>query len=251
MSEHAVTHAPEWEVSVWPLVLSLGILFLCLAFTFQFVYASELWAFICLGAGTPLTLAGIAGWISEAIGGEHGEGLSTPAMGWFILAEAMIFVSFFANYWYQRLSADAWPPLGTPEAMPVIIPAIMTVALVTSSFTIHAGEVKLEQGDKAGFMKWLLITIVLGIAFLAMSGYEWNHLIHQGFIPATNEYSTSFYSITGFHGAHVLVGLGIFIAILLPALSGKLNTAFVKTGSLYWHFVDIIWLFVVSQVYYW
>lgn len=251
MSEHALTHEPEWEVSVWPLVISLGILGLCLAFVFQFVYASGLWAIVCLGAGTPLTIAGIAGWVSEAIGGEHGEGLSTPAMGWFILAEAMIFMSFFANYWFQRLSADSWPPVGTPAEMPVLIPAIMTVVLIASSFTIHAGEVKLEQGDRGGFMRWLLLTVVLGGAFLGMSGFEWNHLIHAGFIPATNEYSTSFYSITGFHGAHVLVGLSIFIAIMLPALAGKVNVAFVKSGSLYWHFVDIIWLFVVSQIYYW
>jgi cytochrome c oxidase subunit 3 len=252
MSEHAITHEPEWEVSAWPLVISLGILFLSLAFVFQFVYASGMWAIVCLGAGTPLTLAGIIGWISEAIGGEHGEGLSTPAMGWFILAEAMIFVSFFANYWYQRLSAESWPPVGTPEHMPQLIPAIMTVVLVASSFTIHAGEVKLAQGNRGGFLGWLLITIVLGAAFLGMSGYEWTHLIvGNGFIPSTNEYSTSFYSVTGFHGAHVLVGLSIFLCILLPALAGKINHAFVKTGSLYWHFVDIIWLFVVSQIYYW
>ncbi len=251
MTDHTTVHEPEWEVSIWPLVLSAGILFLCLSFIFHFVYHSGQWTFISLGVGVPLTLAGIAGWISEAIGGEHGSGLSTPAMGWFILAEAMIFVTFFANYWFQRLSSDLWPPVGTPEQMPVLIPAIMTVVLVSSSFTIHVAEVKLDQNSHPGFLKWLLITIALGTTFLGMSLYEWNHLFHQGFNPATNEFSTSFFSITGFHGAHVLVGLGIFLAILIPALAHKTNDAFVKTGSLYWHFVDIVWLFVVSQIYYW
>ncbi len=122
---------------------------------------------------------------------------------------------------------------------------------VLSSYTIHIGEGRLEQGDNPGFIKWLLVTIVLGVAFLSMSLYEWSHLVHQGFSISTNEYSTSFFVITGFHGSHVLVGLCIFLAMLLPALKGKVNVGFVKTGSVYWHFVDVIWFFVVSQLYYW
>ncbi|OAD22403.1 Cytochrome c oxidase aa3, subunit III, partial [Candidatus Thiomargarita nelsonii] len=92
---------------------------------------------------------------------------------------------------------------------------------------------------------------LLGLSFLGMSVYEWTHLFHEGFTFDTNVFSTSFFSITGFHGAHVVVGLSIFIAMFVPALMGKVNKGFVKSGSLYWHFVDIIWFFVVSQVYYW
>lgn len=252
MSEHVAAHEPEWDVSAWPLVISVGILFMApFAFAFQFVYDNSFTAVICLGIGVPLIILGIAGWISEGIGGGHGPaGLSTPAMGWFILAEAMIFVSFFASYWFMRLSAPSWPPEGSVD-LPVVMPLIMTFILVSSSFTIHIGEVKLEQNDRRGFVTWLLITMLLGATFLAMSVYEWTHLFHEGFAFWTNSYSTSFFTITGFHGAHVMVGLGIFIAILVPALMGKVNDGFVKTGSLYWHFVDIIWFFVVSQVYYW
>jgi len=105
--------------------------------------------------------------------------------------------------------------------------------------------------DQAGFVRWLLLTIVLGLAFLSMSGFEWNHLIHQGFTIKTNLFGTVFYSITGLHGSHVLVGLGIFIAGLFPAMKGNLSPGFWRTASLYWHFVDIIWFFVVSQVYFW
>ncbi len=249
MTDHAASHEAHWDTSVWPLVISLGILFLCVAFLFHFVYLSGMGTIISLGIGTPLIIGGIAGWISEAI--DEGEGLSTPAMGWFILAEAMIFLSLFASYWLQRLLAPDWPPAGTPADMPVVIPAIMTVILVSSSFTIHVGEVRLEKGDHAGFVKWLLITIGLGLAFFSLSFFEWNHLFGLGFNPSTNEFSTSFFSITGFHGAHVLVGIGIFLSILLPALKGKTSMGFVKTGSLYWHFVDIVWFFVVSQMYYW
>jgi len=250
MAENTSTHEAHWDTSIAPVLVSLGILFLCLAFIFYFVYSSGFSAVINLGIGTPLVVAGIVCWVNETIDGES-EGLSPPAMGWFILAEAMIFLSLFANYWLQRLMAPDWPPVGTPADMPVVVPAIMTVVLVSSSFTIHVGEVRLENGDRRGFIRWLLLTLLLGIIFLAMSLFEWNHLIGQGFDIATNEYSTSFFSITGFHGAHVLVGICIFLTMLLPALKKKINTGLVKTGSLYWHFVDIIWFFVVSQIYYW
>jgi cytochrome c oxidase subunit 3 len=245
------THTPHWETSPYPLIITIGLLvFLPLAFAFKFAYHQPMIAVLCLGVGAPVMIYGIAGWVREAIGGEHGEGLAFPAMGWFILAEAMIFASFFVSYWFMRLTAATWPPAGTVD-LPVVLPLVMTAALVTSSLTIHAGEMRLEKGDIAGFRRWLLITILLGLAFISMSGYEWNHLFHEGFGFETNAYSTIFFTITGFHGSHVAVGLGIFLAILLPALSGRINHAFVKTGALYWHFVDIIWFFVVSQVYFW
>jgi len=251
MTEHAAVHEPEWDVSPWPLVISVGIIFLVLAFAFQFVYHQPMLAVLSLGIGVPLIILGIAGWISEGIGGGHGPaGLSTPAMGWFILAEAMIFVSFFASYWFMRLGAPAWPPEGSVE-LPVVMPLIMTFILVSSSFTIHIAEMKEEENDIGGFLKWVLITMLLGLSFLGMSVYEWTHLFHEGFTFETNVFSTAFFSITGFHGAHVVVGLCIFIAMFVPALMGKVNKGFVKSGSLYWHFVDIIWFFVVSQVYYW
>jgi len=249
-SNHAVaSHHAHWDTSIWPLVISFGILFMLpLAFAFHFVYHLDLYAVICLGVGVPMIVAGVVGWTKEAIGG--GGGMIQGAMGWFILAEAMIFASFFANYWFNRLTADFWPPEATP-AIPTVLPAIMTVVLVSSSFTIHYGEEALEHGNRGGFMKWLLITMILGVAFVSMSAYEWNHLFHQGFYPSTNVYGTSFFSITGFHGGHVVVGLLGFVAVLLPALAGRISDGMVKTVSLYWHFVDIIWLFVVSQIYYW
>lgn len=251
MSDHLTAHEPEWEISVWPLVISFGILGLVLAFAFNFVYHSAMNAVISLGVGIPLIVIGIAGWVKEAISDHHAQGLSPASMGWFILAEAMIFVSLFASYWYGRLTTEVWPPAGTPAEMPVVLPIVMTAILVSSSFTIHHAEALMAKGDNAGFRKWLLVTMALGLAFLGCSIYEWNHLFHLNFDFSTNFYSTAFFTITGFHGGHVVVGLGIFLAILIPALAGKVNHTFVQTGSLYWHFVDIIWFFVVSQVYFW
>ena len=251
MSEHAA-HGHDEEVSIWPLIISAGILFaLPFAFSFKFVYEQELIAAVCLGLGIPMIVAGIVGWTREAIGGGGPcENLSPPAMGWFILAEALIFLSFFTTYWIVRLGASSWPPEGSID-MPKILPAIMTVVLVASSFTMHFAEEKLDKKDRKGFINWLLITMALGLTFLSMSAYEWNHLFNIGFFPSTNIFSSAFFSITGFHGAHVIVGLGIFTAILIPALRGTTNESLVKAGSMYWHFVDIVWFFVVSQMYYW
>jgi cytochrome c oxidase subunit 3 len=248
--QHEAAAAPHWETSPWPFFLGVGVLLaLPLAFSLYFVYQRPLLAVLCLGIGVPLTVASIAGWVNEAIAG-HGEGLSVLAMPWFILAEALIFVGFFAAYWFMRLSAPAWPPAGSVP-MPKPVPVVMTVLLVASSFTFHAAEAAHEHGRRDRFLRWLGITIALGAGFVALSAFEWRELIGQGFRFGTNGFSTAFYSITGFHAAHVVVGLGIFLAILWPALRARTNTAFIKAGGMYWHFVDIVWLFVVSQVYFW
>jgi cytochrome c oxidase subunit 3 len=239
----------HWETSVWPLVLSAGILFaLPLAFSFHFVYQKSLIAALCLGLGTPLVIAGIAGWVNEALAG-HGEGLSAPAMGWFILAEALLFLGFFAAYWFMRLSAPSWPPAGSVP-MPKLVPAVMTVLLISSSITYHFAEAAHERGRRERFLLWLAVAIALGASFVGLSAYEWQDLVGRGFSISRNAFSTAFYSITGFHASHVVVGLGIFAAILLPALAGRTSRGFIVAGGIYWHFVDIIWLFVVSQVYF-
>lgn len=98
-------HAHEWETSPWPLTISAGILLaLPLAFAFKFVYGQPLVAVLMLGLGTPLIVAGVVGWIREGLGA-HELGLSPAAMPWFILAEALIFLSLFASYWVMRLGA--------------------------------------------------------------------------------------------------------------------------------------------------
>lgn len=244
--------AHHWEMSWAPLVAAAGILFLLpLAFSAYFVYGSPLGAVICAGIGTPLVLAGIARWVDEGLTHKSvAPGMAAVGLPVFIVGEVFIFLGLFATYWTMRLSAGYWPPEGTP-VMPIGLPLIMTVLLVSSSITIHIGEGKLEAGDMAGFRQWLWITLILGVLFLGCTTYEYTHLAHEGFVPATNAFSTSFFTITGFHASHVLVGLGVFVAVLIPALGGRSNHTFVQCASVYWHFVDIVWFFVVSQIYFW
>ena len=107
----------------------------------------------------------------------------------------------------------------------------------------------MEKGDR-GFFTWLIATIILGIVFMGLTINEYSHLMAEGFNFKTNIFSTVYYSITGFHFSHVFVGVGLFVCILIPR-SWEMSKSFVKAASMYWHFVDIIWFFVVTQVYFW
>ena len=254
MSQNSTAHGHHWEVSWAPLAIAFGLLFL-VAFGFMsyFVYENMLAMALFAGVGTPLLLAGIAKWTAEGLTETPLlPGVSPTALPIFIVSEVFIFLGFFTTYWTMRLSAgNNWPPEGTPTDFNLVLPIIMTVILVSSSLAYHVAEEKIEAGNLAGFRSWLMITIVLGVIFLGCTLYEYNHLLHIGFTPSTNAFSSVFYSITGFHASHVLVGLGVFVAVLIPAMSGKTNKYFTFCAGLYWHFVDVVWFFVVTQIYYW
>ncbi|MBF0158714.1 MAG: heme-copper oxidase subunit III [Magnetococcales bacterium] len=230
-----------------------GVLFLVVfGFSSYFVYKNLAGTIFCAGLGTPLLLVGVAKWVDEGL--THKPliaNVASVALPIFIVSEVFIFLGLFTAYWTMRLSAEVWPPAGTPTDINLILPMIMTVILVASSITFHVAEEKFEHEDLPGFRQWLVITILLGLLFLGCTIYEYNHLLHAGFKPSTNAYSTAFFSITGFHASHVLVGLGVFLAVLLPAFGRKVNKTFTYCAGVYWHFVDIVWFFVVSQIYYW
>ncbi|MBF0125670.1 MAG: heme-copper oxidase subunit III [Magnetococcales bacterium] len=251
-SSHQQAH--HWEVSVAPMLIVGGVLFLVVfSFISWFSYSNKLMTIVCAGLGTPLLIAGIAKWTGEALTHEPVmEGLTPAALPLFIVSEVFIFLGLFVSYWTMRISAGpAWPPVGTPKEMNLVLPIIMTVILVASSFTYHVAEGKLEHGDKGGFRSWVFYSILLGLLFLGCTIYEYNHLLHQNFTPSTNAYSTAFYAITGFHASHVLVGLGVFLTVLIAAMKGLTNKYLTYCAGLYWHFVDIVWFFVASQIYYW
>jgi cytochrome c oxidase subunit 3 len=251
--DHSQSHAAHhWEMSPYPMILVVGIFFTVpIAFALFFQYHNGLMSALSLGIGVPFIVWGVAGWVGEGIAGAHKEtGYALTGLPIFIVSEALIFLSLFVSYWMLRLSVDVWPPPGSP-AIGVGLPIFMTIVLVSSSVTYHFGEMRLEADDKKGFANWVVVSILLGLLFLGCTIFEYNHLIHEGFTFSTNAKSTAFYSITGFHASHVLIGLCIFTSILIPALSGKVSHTYAKAGGIYWHFVDLIWFFVVSQLYLW
>jgi cytochrome c oxidase subunit III len=255
MSTHADTHGHavhHWEWSWAPAAISLAALCFTLGFTSFFVYEAKMAAIVLAGLTVPLAIAGIAKWMSE-MGQPTVPALNSLGVSLFIFGEILIFLGLFAAYWTLRISTgmsdQPWPPEGTPEVNHVL-PLIMTAILVTSSLTYHQAEKAFEEGH-GGFTFWVIVSIVLGIAFVSCTGYEYTHLWSEGFKPGTNQFSTPFYSLTGFHATHVVVGLVTFLAVLLGSLFGTVHKSLVKLAGVYWHFVDVVWFFVASQVYFW
>lgn len=246
-------HAHHWEVSWAPMAVAFGVMFLVpLTFASLVVYQSMLLGILCAGVGVPLVLAGVARWIYEGATQPGAiQNVSPIGIGVFIVGEVLIFLGLFVSYWVLRLSTGvAWPPAGTPE-ISKILPLVMTAILVTSSLTYHHAESRLHADDRQGFITWLAVSLLVGVLFLCCTIYEYNHLFHEGFTPGTNQYSAAFYSLTGFHASHVFVGLASFVAILIGFVTSKINPLFVKAAGIYWHFVDVVWFFVASQVYFW
>lgn len=249
-------HLPE--PSAWPFFLALSIPFLPVG---ALLYVSGTpGAAVVLAVGTLLTVLSGFGWAGSVIAEKHTLDLNwgnrVLSMAWklFLISEAAIFAAFFGHYGYMVYHAKPghWPPEGTPE-IHLMIPTIGFFILVTSSVTIEFAHKALLVGRRGLAKSWLVLTILLGLAFISLQGYEWGHLQTYGnFFPSTNVAGTLFYLITGFHGGHVITGLLLLFLVYVRLESGS----FTKTrhfafnaASWYWHFVDVIWFFVFLILY--
>jgi cytochrome c oxidase subunit 3 len=176
------------------------------------------------------------------------------AMVFFLGSEAMLFASFFTAYFFVRYNvADQWPPLnadGEPFELPILITGINTAILVASSFTLHWGEHMFKHhGDRVALRRGLIVTIMLGATFLIIQINEYAHL---GFTPQDQMFGTIFYCLTGLHGAHVFVGLNALFYALNRARAGEFSHGHagpLQAASIYWHFVDVVWVFLFVVVY--
>ena len=183
----------------------------------------------------------------------HGDsGMPTALVGMllFIASEVMFFGGLFATYFNARqaLGAGAWgPPPGGHLDLPLA--AVLTVILVASSFTMQFGVWAIRRGDTGGLKMWTAITLGLGVLFLGGQLYDYSQL---GFGIADGPYGTTFYTLTGFHGAHVFggaVGLTIVLARTLRGQFSARNHVAVEAVSMYWHFVDVVWIGVFTTIY--
>jgi cytochrome c oxidase subunit III len=167
----------------------------------------------------------------------------------FLIAESMIFLGLFAAFLIYRSMVPAWPPEGTPE-LELMLPAINTFILVSSSFVIHQGQNAIKKNDSTGLRLWFGITAAMGATFLAGQLYEY---FHTGFGLTTNLFTSCFYVLTGFHGLHVTFGLILILAVLWRSLSqGHYSNQHhfgVEAAELYWHFVDVVWILLFTLVY--
>lgn len=165
----------------------------------------------------------------------------------FLLSETFLFGNLFWTYFYLRAKSPVWPPQGVVLEMPLI--ALNTVILLTSSVTMQLAINSAGRGNRRGLVNTLIVTMALGAIFLTIKGWEWSHV---DFRPWDHAYGSIFYTLTGFHGLHVLAGIGILLALLARTLrlrGSPLAPLHLKVGGLYWHYVDLIWIFVFSSLY--
>jgi cytochrome c oxidase subunit III len=170
----------------------------------------------------------------------------------FIASEAIIFGALFAHYFYNRISSPAWPPHEAHRVPWFPLPIILTVVLLSSGWTCHNAVSAMQRGSQIGMLGWLTATIGLGIAFLVGQGVEYATLFSEGVTPASGLYATSFFGLTGLHGAHVLAGVGLLIAIYSRGLAGHFTARShfgLEGATLYWHFVDAVWIALLFAVY--
>jgi cytochrome c oxidase subunit 3 len=169
----------------------------------------------------------------------------------FLASEAMLFAGLIAGYIVLRLSSPAWPPSADLPKLPVVLTGINTVFLITSSFTYHFAEVAVKKGKKG--TAWLFLTVLLGSLFLCIQGYEWYHMHHEGlWFNTGGVYGSSFFVLTGFHGLHVLIGVLMIAWALIRQLGGAYTAqshTYLILAGMYWHFVDVVWLFLYSVLY--
>lgn len=169
----------------------------------------------------------------------------------FLASEVMLFAGLIGGYIVLRKSAGAgFVPEGAPH-LPIQQTLFASVFLISSSFTCIWGENRVAKGKRGSWA--LFITILFGAIFLANQAYEWMHLKHEGlWFDTFGTYASSFFTITGFHGFHVFVGLILLTITWLLSIAGKFdgtNHNFLDCVSLYWHFVDIVWLVVFTILY--
>jgi cytochrome c oxidase subunit III len=217
-------------------------------------------------------------------------------MWFFLLSDAFTFGAFLISYGTNRFFSAVWPdpnkvfhafPFMGHANLPLLFVSLMTFILILSSVTmvlaVHAGH----YGDRKGVVKWLLFTIIGGIAFLSCQAWEWTHLNHQhawwgsftdantplswyenfftaktmaipafsegAGLQATHDFYNYFFTITGFHGFHVASGVGLLMLALVNSVNGTFERRghyeMVEKIGLYWHFVDLVWVFVFTCFY--
>jgi len=190
------------------------------------------------------------------------------AMMWiFLLSDTFVFGSFLTGYMAVRVSTTVpWPNPSEVFALqiggqnvPLLLIAIMTFVLISSSGTMAMAVMRAYAHDRRNAVRLLLATALLGACFVAMQAFEWSKLIHEGVRPWSNpmgaaQFGASFFMITGFHGLHVSAGVVYLLVVARKVARGDYEQRgyqIVEIAGLYWHFVDLVWVFIFAFFYLW
>lgn len=246
------------DPSPWPLAASLSVLVVAVG-AVLFMRHIDHWVFI-IGL---LLLAGcFLGWWLDVLKEGNTAGVHTSAvqkglkigMVLFIASEVMLFAAFFWGYFHASLNvashaAFQWPPKGIVPFDPMHLPYLNTLILLLSGTTLTWAHHELLQGQFSKVTKALSITVVLGLIFSLVQGVEY---AHAAFGLKDGIYPSNFYMATGFHGAHVLIGTIFLFICLLRNMKREFqpdhHVGF-EAAAWYWHFVDVVWLFLFVAIY--
>lgn len=165
----------------------------------------------------------------------------------FIISDAVTFGAFLFSYGYLRVATPNW--VRPFESGSVINVIVMTVVLITSSLTMLGAVDNSKAGDKTKAMRHLYLTMALGTVFALLHIREWIELIHRGITIGSGLFGQTFFTITGLHLLHVISGVIALLVVGIKYSNGRLTPSHVETTGLYWHFVDLVWMFVVPLVY--
>ena len=212
-------------------------------------------------------------WWRDVIREAEHEGHHSPVvqlglrygMALFICSEVMFFVAFFWAFFESSLypkelphdplaagfAGGVWPPAGTETFDPFTLPMLNTLILLLSGVTVTWAHHALREGDREGLIKGLAYTIALGILFTGVQAYEYSH---AAFTFTGGIYGSTFYMATGFHGAHVIIGTTFLVVCYFRARKGHFKAEHhfgFEAAAWYWHFVDVVWLFLFCCIYWW
>lgn len=248
------------DPSPWPLAGAFSGGLLAVGAIFFLHYEQALWLYLGLGA----VLLTMILWWKDVIKEAVKEKMHTPVveiglrygMALFIASEVMFFASFFwaffdASLFPKEAINFVWPPENIQTFDPLDLPLLNTVILLTSGTTVTWAHYAIRENKMKEVIQALTITVLLGISFSILQGVEYSHAPF-GFKDGI--YSSTFYMATGFHGLHVIIGT-IFLAVcLFRAIAGNLSAKHhfgLEAAAWYWHFVDVVWIFLFVCIYCW
>lgn len=180
-------------------------------------------------------------------------GIPIGKMGvwWFLASEIMVFGGLLGSYvLYRMASAGAWTEFGHHLNQPIAI--TNTIVLLTSSLTMVLAHGAVEKGSQSRARNYLGLTVLLGLVFLCIKGFEYSGEMAHGFTPVTGVFWSFYYTMTGLHGLHVFAGIVANFCLFVAAARGRLSGGLeqrVEFAGLYWHFVDVVWIFLFPLLY--
>lgn len=260
MSTHSNHPYHLVDYSPWPLTGALGAIIL----TSGLVKWFHQYNINLLVLGTIVTLLTIIQWWRDVTREGTFQGLHTfvvtIGLRWgiilFITSEVFFFVSFFWGFFHRSLRptielGNIWPPVGIQPFNPLQIPLLNTLILLSSGITVTWAHHRLIENNYYQALQGLLFTVILGIYFTILQGFEY---IESPFTIADSVYGSTFFIATGFHGLHVIIGTLFLTVCLFRHYNNHFSSIHhfgFEAAAWYWHFVDVVWLFLYISIYWW